>query len=385
MANKHLRIAVLGTRGIPGVMGGVETHCQELFPRLVARGHKVTLFGRAPYLESKIPYEYRGISVVPLWAPKKKSFEAIMQTLLGVLHVVNHRNHFDLLHIHGIGPALLVPVAKLFGIPVVMTHHGPDYDRQKWGPLAKLVLRMGESLGCRFSDAVITVSLVEFQFHRNASYIPNGVNLPVVAPPGAMVSQYKLVPNKYILTVGRFVPEKGFHDLLKAFSTCPTDWKLVIAGDADHEDDYSRALKQQAAPDPRVVLTGFIRGSGLAEIFSNAGLFVLPSYHEGLPIALLEAISYNLPIISSDIPSNLELADASETFPVGDVALLAERLEQLTTSGAAKAAARSRLESEFDWDVVAAATQKVYLEVIGCSRQSVAENRRKTSGQMAVR
>ena len=369
MASKQLRIAVLGTRGIPDIMGGVETHCQELFPRLVARGHQITLFGRAPYLESKTPYEYRGIKVIPLWAPKKKSLEAIVQTLLGVLYVVKHRNQFDLLHIHAIGPALLVPLAKLFGIPVVMTHHGPDYDRQKWGRLAKYVLRMGESFGCRFADAVVTVSrhiasLVEFQFHRKATYIPNGVNLPELAPPGAMVTRHQLVPRKYILTVGRFVPEKGFHDLLKAISTCHTDWKLVIAGDADHEDDYSRGLKQQAAQDSRVMLTGFIRGSELAEIFSNAGLFVLPSYHEGLPIALLEAISYNLPILASDIPANLELADAGETFPVGDVTVLSEKLQQLTTVGATKAAARHRLEHEFNWDVVAAATEEVYWNIM---------------------
>lgn len=376
MTNKQLRIAVLGTRGIPGVMGGVETHCQELFPRLVARGHQVTLFGRAPYLESKSPYEYRGIRVIPLWAPKKKSLEAIMQTFLGVMYVVKHRDQFDLLHIHAIGPALLVPAAKLFGIPVVMTHHGPDYDRQKWGRFAKFVLRMGESFGCRFSNAVITVShhiasLVESQFHRNATYIPNGVNLPVITPPGDIIARHQLIPKKYILTVGRFVPEKGFHDLLKAFTSCNTDWMLVIAGDTDHEDDYSRGLKQQAAQDSRVVLTGFIRGNDLAEVFSNAGLFVLPSYHEGLPIALLEAISYNLPILASDIPANLELADASETFPVGDVAVLAERLEQLTTAGTTEAAARHRIEHEFDWDVIATATEKVYCDVMGYNRQSV--------------
>lgn len=384
MANKQLRIAVLGTRGIPGVMGGVETHCQELFPRLVARGHQVTLFGRAPYLESKSPYEYRGIKVIPLWAPKKKSLEAIMQTFLGVMYVVKHRDKFDLLHIHAIGPALLVPLAKLFGIPIVITHHGPDYDRHKWGMLAKSVLRMGESLGCRFADVVITVSrhiasLVEAKFYRKASYIPNGVNLPDIIPPGSMIGRLQIVPKKYILTVGRFVPEKGFHDLLNAFSICNTDWKLVIAGDADHEDDYSRGLKQQAAQDPRVVLTGFIRGNELAEVFSNAGLFVLPSYHEGLPIALLEAISYNLPILASDIPANLELADASETFPVGDVAVLSGRFEQLTTAGMIVAAARHRIEREFNWDVVAAATEKVYCDVMGIKSNQLTDREGRTT------
>ena len=350
-------------------MGGVETHCQELYPRLVALGHRVTLFGRAPYLENKEPYEWRGIRVVPLWAPKKKSLEAILQTFLGVIRVAMERNGYDLLHIHAIGPSLLVPVAKLCGIPVVMTHHGSDYDRQKWGPVAKSVLRTGEMLGCRFADAIVAVShhiamFVENRFHRKAIYIPNGVNLPPLVQPGAMVASLQLQPKQYILTVGRFVPEKGFHDLIEAFSMLKTGWKLVIAGDADHEDDYNRELKQRATLDSRIVLTGFIRGKQLAEVYSNAGLFVLPSYHEGLPIALLEAISYDLPILASDIPANLELTEASETFPVGDVVALSNKLAELTVAPYKTAAAKRRLEHEFNWDMIARENENIYFSVV---------------------
>lgn len=370
MAKRLLRIAVLGTRGIPEVMGGVETHCQELYPRLVARGHQITLFGRKPYLKKTCPYGYHGVNVIPLWAPKKKSLEAVLQTFLGVWHVFRHRREFDLLHIHAIGPALLIPLARLYNIPVVMTHHGPDYDRQKWGRLAKAVLRKGESWGCYCANEVITVSkhialLVESMFKRKATYIPNGVNLPVLVPPGRIIEQYELLPNKYLLAAGRFVPEKGFHDLLDAFARYDTDWRLVIAGDADHEDAYSRSLKLQAAKDPRVVLTGFIRGNDLAEVFSNAGLFVLPSYHEGLPIALLEAISYDLPILVSDIPANTELADATEeSFPVGNVPVLAKMLEQKMTTNRREALARSRLDLEFNWDTVAQKTEEVYYKAL---------------------
>ncbi|MFA7404301.1 MAG: glycosyltransferase family 4 protein [Pelobacteraceae bacterium] len=369
MNKVKLRIAVLGTRGIPDVMGGVETHCQELYPRLVAYGHQVTLFGRTPYLKSKTPYEYRGINVVPLWTPRIKSLEAIIHTFLGVLHVVKNRRNFDLLHIHAIGPALLIPFAKIFAIPVIMTHHGSDYDRQKWGRIAKFVLRTGESLGCRFADSVITVSkhiasLMVSRFHSNAIYIPNGVQLPELLKAGEMCARHQLVSHKYILTVGRFVPEKGFHDLLRAFSACRSDWKLVVVGGADHEDEYSLGLKQLSERDNRVILTGFIRGKELGEIYSNAGLFVLPSYHEGLPIALLEAISYNLPILASDIPANLELADVSETFPLGNISILTERLEQLTNSMAKEAFARRRLAQEFNWDVIAQQTEKTYYAVV---------------------
>lgn len=351
-------------------MGGVETHCQELYPRLVASGHQVTLFGRTPYLRTATPYEYRGIDVIPLWAPKKKSLEAIIQTFLGVWYVFTHRSKFDLLHIHAIGPALLIPLARLFGIPVVMTHHGPDYDRQKWGKLAKTVLRTGESWGCRCANEVIAVSrhitsLVELRFLRTAVYVPNGVNVPDIVPPGPLIERYGLHPNKYILTVGRFVPEKGFHDLLTAFAQCETDWNLVIAGDADHEDDYSKSLRLQATQDSRVVLTGFVRGNDLAELFTNAGVFVLPSYHEGLPIALLEAISYDLPILVSNIPANMELADAdSEVFPVGDISRLSTLLECKMRAGRQKAYARSRLENEFNWDLVAQRVEEIYCKVL---------------------
>lgn len=369
-ANKgQLKIAVLGTRGIPGVMGGVETHCQELYPRLADMGHRVTLFGRAPYLENKNPYQWRGILVSPLWTPKMKSLEAIFQTTWGVVRVAMSPERFDLLHIHGIGPALLVPVAKLFGVRVVMTHHGPDYDRQKWGLVAKTILRLGETLGCRSADGIIAVSrhiatTISSRFKREVSYFPNGVNVPAQVLPDNMIPRHKLTPKKYILAVGRFVPEKGFHDLIEAFGNCKTEWNLVIAGDADHEDDYSRELKVKASRDSRIVLTGFIRGKELAEVFSNAGLFVLPSYHEGLPIALLEAISYDLPIVVSDIPANRELADENERFPVGDVSMLTKKLESLSAAPATAAAARPRIESEFDWDLIAQKTINSYLSVV---------------------
>lgn len=368
MSNKQIRIAVLGTRGIPEVMGGVETHCQSLYPRIVENRHNVTIFARKGYVGPTEPYSYLGIQIEPIWAPKKKSLEAISHTLYGVLRVALRRKDFDLLHIHGIGPALLVPLAKLLGLKVIMTHHGPDYDRQKWGRFAKRVLRLGEFLGCRYSDNVITVSRhiqnsIKQLYGCEGHYVPNGVPLPELLPPGEAVTRWGLTPKKYVLAVGRLVPEKGLHDLLDAFRAVNTSWKLVIAGATDHEDEYSRCLKAKAASDKRVVMTGFIKGQVLGEILSNAGLFVLPSYHEGLPIALLEAMSYDLPILVSDIPANKELAADSETFPVGNVNALAKNLECFLSLPKAGSACRSRIESDYNWDSVAVQTEKVYLEL----------------------
>jgi alpha-maltose-1-phosphate synthase len=369
VSDRKLRIAVLGTRGIPDVMGGVETHCQALYPRLAARGHSVTIFARKGYVPDD-PYVYEGVNVAPLWAPKKKSLEAICHTALGVLRIAAQRHRFDLLHVHAIGPALLVPVARFLGLKVVMTHHGPDYDRQKWGKAAKAALRLGERLGCHFAHAVVTVSkhirtCIRELYGREGIYIPNGVVLPQILPAGASLARRKLTPGRYVLAVGRFVPEKGFHDLLDAWRRVTADWQLVIAGDADHPDDYSRMLKAKAAGDERVVLTGFIRGDELREIYSNAGLFVLPSYHEGLPIALLEAMSYDLPLLASDIPANRELVADEETFRAGDVPSLATRLAALVAAPLRQAAKRQRIESEFNWDLVAAQTERVYQDICG--------------------
>lgn len=361
--NSKLRIAVLGLRGIPNVQGGVETHCEALYPRLAANGYNITLFARKGYVPSK-DYLFKDVHVVPLWTFRKKNLEAILHTLYGIFYVVFHKKSYDLLHVHGIGPSLLIPIARLFGIPVVMTHHGPDYDRKKWGAFARKILRVSEVSAVRFATEIITVSkhirsYLKKRFNRESTYIPNGVNLPDILPPAGYLEKYDLTSRRYILAVGRLVPEKGFHDLLEAYKNLETDCKLVIVGDADHEDKYSRTLKEQSKTDNRIIMTGFIKGKELQEIFSNAGLFVLPSYHEGLPIVLLEAMSYNLRILVSDIPANQELAEPDETFPVGDIAALRSKLQYVLQHGFSSQE-RERVRREFNWDTIAANTEMVY-------------------------
>ncbi len=368
---RRLNLAVLGTRGFPGVQGGVESHCLELYPRLAAQGVAVTVYGRKGYIGHE-PYIYKGVRVVPSWTWKQKHVEAIVHTFLGLLNIRRTSPRADLVHIHGIGPGLITPLARGLGFRVVVTHHGPDYVRQKWGRSAKLVLRLGEILAARFAHQVISVSRT-IQEHlqkrcgRDSVYIPNGVNLPLMQPPGAMLSRHGLEPRQYILAVGRVVPEKGFHDLLQAFQGLPGDIKLVIVGDADHEDDYSRSLKTQAAGDARVVLTGFITGQDLAEIYANARFFVLPSYHEGLPLVLLEALSYGLRPLVSAIPANLEVIDnPALTFPPGDIRALQGQLSAWINQPwdlEWSEMSRARLQKEYNWDQVALATLAVYQKV----------------------
>lgn len=344
-----MKIVVIGTRGIPNILGGVETHCEELFPRIAAKGHDVTVIRRTPYVapDNRIS-EYKGVKLADVYAPRKKSIEAIIHTFLAVIKA--RRLNPDVLHVHAIGPAIMVPFARLLGMKVVMTNHGPDYDRQKWGRLAKAVLKTGENLGTRFSNKVIVISTVISDIlankygRRDTDLIYNGVNRPAKSTSRSWLDKWGVADKPYIVAIGRFVKEKGFHDLIEAYkqSGLESKYRLVIAGDTDHEDDYSRSLKQQAR-DAGVVLTGFIKGEPLNQLMSNASLFVMPSYHEGLPIALLEAMSYDLDVVVSDIPANkLGILSDEDFFHVGDIKSLASAMERKIAAKATPAAMTSR-------------------------------------------
>lgn len=366
-----LRIAVIGTRGFPGLQGGVEKHCEELYPRLAKLGCRVRVYARKCYVGER--KNHKGVDVYPLWAPQKKSIEAIVHTFFAVLHAGLNRKHFDIVHIHAIGPSIFTPLARMFGFKVIVTNHGPDYDRQKWGVFAKTVLRLGEYAGSRFATRLISVSkhikkTIEQRYDRQSHYIPNGVTIQPYTPPGAVMGKYGLKKGGYVLAVGRLVPEKGFHDLLLAFAGIDTSWKLVIAGGADHEDEYSRGLREKAAHDSRVVLTGFITGGALSEIYSNAGFLVLPSYHEGLPITILEAMSCNLPVLASRIPANMELLTNEElSFMPGDIVAMKEKISEFIHDSLGKdtvSANKKRIQQEFNWAVIAKETMKVYNSVL---------------------
>ena len=363
-----MKIVVTGTRGIPAILGGVETHCEELYPRLAAMGHDVTVIRRSSYVtDNNRISEYRGVKLLDVYAPRRKSIEAIIHTTLAVFKA--RTLNPDLLHIHAVGPSLLVPLARLLGMKVVMTNHGPDYDRQKWGKLAKTVIKTGERFGTRWSNKVIVISKVIADIlKRNYGYtgsrlIFNGVNPPEKSTSTTYLDSLGIIPGKYILTIGRFVKEKGFHDLIKAYSRLgDCGYQLVIAGDADHEDNYSRELKQLAA-DNGVILTGFIKGEPLNEVMTNAALFVLPSYHEGLPISLLEAMSYNLDVVVSDIPANrLDNLEPGDFFHAGDVDALASAIGRKL---AAHTGSRTYDLTPYDWDNIARQTEQVYKEILG--------------------
>ncbi|MBQ9462861.1 MAG: glycosyltransferase family 4 protein [Bacteroidales bacterium] len=354
-----MKVVVTGTRGIPNVMGGVETHCEQLFPRVAAKGIDVTVVRRASYVSDGLT-EWKGVGLKDIPAPRKKSFEALVHTFRAVNYAARVRA--DILHVHAAGPALVTPYAKLRGLKVVFTSHGPEYDRDKWGRLAKFVLRLGERLGVKYADDVIVISdvirnIIKDKYGRTerVHLIPNGVPEPDVCDFPEYFDELGIEPGRFILGMCRFVPEKRLHDLVEACKGID-GYKLVMAGDTEFEDDYSRRLKADAK-ESGAVMTGFIKGRKLHSLLSHAACFVLPSSHEGLPIALLEAMSYGRKVLVSDIPANLEVGlPANNYFHCTDVKDLRAKLDAVLADCTAPVYDMSK----YNWDTIAERVKQVY-------------------------
>ncbi|MEI4197908.1 glycosyltransferase family 4 protein [Roseovarius sp. E0-M6] len=337
------KLTVIGLRGIPDVMGGIETHCAQLLPHIlanVAPGElKITLLARQAYVDAR--KEVNGVEQIPIWAPRHPSAETIVHTLIALLYA-RFVLRTDLVHLHAIGPGLLAPMARLLGLRLLFTHHGADYRRQKWGPFSRFMLRRGESLAVRFSHRVITVSpstakRLQARFPKKADrivHIPNGFSSeePSEAIPD-LLAKHALNAGSYVISVGRLVPEKAHDLLIKAFqaSRLPLKeppWKLVIVGDSDHASDYARSLSDRAERDENIILVGKVPRKTVLALNAESGLFVLPSYHEGLSIAALEALHSGVPVLLSDIDANLNIGLPQRNyFPVGSTEKLTEKLD----------------------------------------------------------
>lgn len=365
-----MRIAVLGTRGFPKVQGGIEAHCENLYPLLVDKGCEVIVFTRKTYVDIRID-QYKGVKFVHLPCLRSKYFEAFLHTFYGIFAAKKTKP--SILHIHAVGPGLLVPIARFFRLKVVMTNHGPDYQRKKWKKPAKIVLRLGEKLGSKWANAIICISAqiaenVRRQYGRDSTVIPNGVIMPQISKSDDVLKKYGLVKGKYVLSVGRLVPEKGFDDLIEAFSELRLEgWMLVIAGGADHDDTYSFGLREKARRNNNVVMTGFLTRKPLQELYSHAGLFVLPSYYEGLPIALLEAMSYGLSCVASDIPANRNVGLGEDRFVApSNIRGLSEKIMQFINTPFTheqKVRQLKMIADKFDWSKIAEKTLEVYERV----------------------
>ena len=356
-----MKICAIGLRGIPGVMGGIESHCQQLYPKMVRQGAKVTVLARSPYVKEN-RFNFEGVEVISVWALRHKLLETFLHTFIAIIYARIFVKP-DIVHLHAIGPALFAPLARLLGMKVMVTHHGADYDRQKWSPFAKKILKFGEKMGIIYGNRVLVVgrSLSEFLKHSfpkhsdKVSFVPNGM-LPTLT--GEITSDYlprdlKIDSDSYILAVGRLVPEKGFHDLVEAYKKSDVSAKLVIVGEADHEDDYSKSLKRSASSN--IVFAGRRSGDELKALYQHATVFVLPSYHEGLPIVALEAISAGCKVLLSDISPNIDIEAPSDSyFKVGNVQDLSNKLTTLLSLDLNLN--REEFLSKFDWRSIATLT-----------------------------
>lgn len=350
-----------GLRGFPNIPGGIETHCASIYPLIAEKGASIRVARRRHYASSSTTFP--GIEFVDIWSPKNGSLETVLHTFLSIFYAFFWRA--DILHIHAIGPGIFVPMAKLLGLKVVFTHHGPDYERQKWGKFAKWVLRTGEQLACRWADQCIAISkpikvLIKENTQADAALILNGTPPARRTESTEYIASYGLNPQSYFLCVARFVPEKGLHDLVTAFTQTNSAGYLVIAGDNNYETAYSKDIKSLAKKNPNIIITGYVTGSPLTELFSHAKGFILPSYHEGLPIALLEAMSFGLDPLVSDIEAHKQVPlHKSCFFKLGDIADLAENIKMKSSAkrpDMSDVQLKELVSKYYNWDIIAEET-----------------------------
>jgi glycosyltransferase involved in cell wall biosynthesis len=366
---KRWRIAMLGTRGVPASYSGFETCVQELGARLGARGHDVTVYCRVPHVSYQ-GTAYRGMRLVKLPTIRSKHFDTIVHTLLSSLHALARR--YDIALYFNVGNSPVTWIPRLAGQRVVLNVDGLDWRRKKWGRFARAYIRECERWASRFPHRVVTDSRRVQQYYRDhrgtaSTYIAYGAE-PIAAPPGPQLARFRLEPRRYVLFVGRLVPENCAHHLVEAFEGLSTDFRCVIVGDAPYSAAYIRDLR--ATADPRVVFTGYVFGDGYRELLSNAYCFVETSEVGGTHPALLEAMAAECCVVVNDTAENLEtVADTGFSYDGAmGAASLRGVLESLLKDPALVAArARQGLErvrAHYSWDGVADAYERLFAELL---------------------
>jgi glycosyltransferase involved in cell wall biosynthesis len=369
---RPLRVAMIGSRGVPARYGGVETAVEELSASLVERGLDVTVFCRADP-NHPAPAVHRGIRCRYVPTIEGKHSGTFVHAAACTLRTAGRS--FDLVHFHAMGPTLFAPLPRWIGRrPVVATVQGRDDQRAKWGLVAKTVLGLAARTSAHVPHETIVVSRQlqdEFRrdFGQDTTYIPNGIApSPLVPDPDRVPAQFGLVPGRYLLVVGRVVPEKAFDVLVRAYRDVPGDVPLVVVGPAE-PSPFADSVRELAAGDPRVRMLGPVYGDDMKALWQGALAFVQPSHLEGLPLVLLEAASHGLPVVVSDIGPHVEVVGAASrpgrrVFPRGDVAALTAALTDLLAAPEADRAAapdlRTAVLRDYSWQSVTDATLEVY-------------------------
>ena len=345
--------------------GGVEIVVKELSTRM-AKLNNVTCLNRSGHKMSE--NEIEGIVQKPVFTIDKKGLAAVSSSFFASL--ISAFGKYDVVHIHAEGPAFFSCLPKLFGKRVIVTIHGLDWQREKWkSGFGSKFIHQGEKNAVKYADEIIVLSkgvqdYFKNEYNRDTHFIPNGVNKPEVVE-ALEIKKWGLENDNYILYLGRIVPEKGEHYLIKAFKQIKTDKKLVIAGGISDTADYGRKLKEIAAEDDRIIFTGFVSGRLLEELYSNAYIYCLPSDLEGMPLSLLEAMSYGNCCLVSDIPECVEVVeDKAITFKKGNIEDLKDKLQDVCEHpekvNKLKAQTSDFICAKYNWDDIVNETMKLY-------------------------
>lgn len=324
-----MKIAMIGHKRIPSREGGIEIVVEQLATRMVQAGHSVDVYNRKGHHvsgEENDEYlvrglkEYKGIHIITIPTFQNKKLNAVVYSFLATVRALF--GHYDVIHYHAEGACSMLWIPHLFGIRTIATIHGLDWKRSKWGGFATKFLLFGEKTAVKYADEIIVLSrnmqkYFKDTYGRDTVFIPNGVLKPEIHSDRIIKEKWGLEKDSYILFLARIVPEKGLHYLLDAYMDIDTDKRLVIAGGSSHTDNYMKQMEKKAAKDKRILMTGFVQGEVLEELYSNAYVYVLPSDVEGMPVSLLEAMSYGNCCLVSDIAENVEViecADKSSLF-----------------------------------------------------------------------
>lgn len=363
-----MKIAMFGQKTVPSRMGGIEVVVSNLSTRMVKKGHPVALYNRKTKNVKKIK-NFKGVRVYTVPTIKKKGLAAISASFFA--SILSSFKIYDIVHIHAEGPAFFSWVPKLFKRKVVVTIHGLDWRRAKWKRgLGSKFIKLGEKSAVKYADEIIVLSkenqkYFKEKYDRNTVLIPNGVNKPKILKPNLIKQKWNLKKDAYILFLGRIVPEKGIKNLILAYRQIKTNQKLVIAGGSSDTADFYKELKLLAKNDPKIIFTGSVKGEALGELYSNAYLYVLPSDLEGMPLSLLEAMSYGNAVLISDIPECTDVVGENAIiFHHGNVKDLKDKLQFALNSKQIvqnlKSKASDYILEKYNWDDIVDKTLLVY-------------------------
>jgi glycosyltransferase involved in cell wall biosynthesis len=383
-----MKIAVIGAKGLPPQQGGIEHHCSGVYPRMVAQGHDVDLFGRSSYTDLPAFHEhpFEGVRTISMPSLGMRGMDAFVSSAIGA--VMSSKTHYDIVHFPALGPSLFTWLPKLANhqAKVVVTCHGLDWQREKWGKLSSRVIRLGEQAAAKYADGLVVVSddlrqYFKNTYNRDALYIPNAPGTYAESDPSfSFGKSLGLTQGKYMVYLGRLVPEKCPDLLINAFKQLQnTGWKLVFVGGTSDTNGFTAKLKALAADCPDVVFAGELRGGRLAEIVRGAGLFTLPSNLEGLPLAMLEGMQEGVPVVASDIPPHQQLIgqDRGVMFQAGDVdsctAALNWAIDHPIEMRILGDRAQQHVKRHYTWDQITRDNLNLYKSLLGSAiRPSIA-------------